>query len=117
MERITTIRHACISHQSTRISTRYSQVRLMMGEECSLPQDVSTDELRTNREHDVAPHPFATWVRDALEVAYDHMTTFDIRYIVRPPDRNGYMMSRPSIVSFRWGRGCCDTTLRWLRRS
>ena len=45
----------------------------MMGEECSLPQDVSTDELRTNREEDVAPHPFATWVRDALEVAYDHV--------------------------------------------
>ena len=45
----------------------------MMGEECSLPQDVSTAELRTQRENDVAPHPFATWVRDALEVAYDHV--------------------------------------------
>ena len=54
-------------------STRYSPFRLMMGEECSLPQDVSTDELRTNREHDVAPHPFATWMRDALEVAYNHV--------------------------------------------
>ena len=51
----------------------YSPFRLMMGEECSLPQDVSTAELRTNREHDVSPHPFATWVRDALEVAYDHV--------------------------------------------
>ena len=41
--------------------------------ECFLPQDVSTDELRTNRVHDLAPHPFATWVRDAIEVAYDHV--------------------------------------------
>ena len=50
-----------------------SPFRLMMGEECSLPQDVSTAELRTSHENDVAPHPFATWVRDALEFAFDHV--------------------------------------------
>ena len=36
----------------------------------SLPQDVTTDELRTNREHDIAPHPFAIWVPP---VAYGHV--------------------------------------------
>ena len=54
-------------------STGYSPFSRLMGEECSLLQDISTDELRTNRDNDVAPHPFATWVRDALEVAYDHV--------------------------------------------
>ena len=47
-------------------STGNSPFRLMMREECSLPQDV-------NREHDKSPHSFATWGRDALEVAYDHV--------------------------------------------
>ena len=81
-------------------STGYSPFRLMMGEECSLPQDVSTDELRTNREHDVAPHPFATWVRDALEVAYDHVCHSLHRTAAR-----------------RWDRGCCVTTLRPPKRN
>ena len=54
-------------------STGYSPFRLMMGEECSLHQDVTTEELRASRENEVAPHPFAAWVRDALEVAYDQV--------------------------------------------
>ena len=54
-------------------STGYSPYRLMMGEECSLPQDLNTEELRSSRENEVAPHPCAAWLRDALEVAYDQV--------------------------------------------
>ena len=54
-------------------STGYSPYRLMMGEDCSLPQDITTEELRSSRENEVAPHPFAAWVMDALEVAYDQV--------------------------------------------
>ena len=54
-------------------STGYSPFRLTMGVECFLPQDVSTAELTTNREHDTSPHLLAIWVRDTLEVAYDHV--------------------------------------------
>ena len=71
-------------------STRYSPARLMMGEECSLPQDVSTSELRTNREHDKSPYPFATWVCDVLEV----MITFENHCIGLPPVVNDNAMLR-----------------------
>ena len=69
-ERLLFVMHA---YRTSVHATGYSPFRLMMGEECSLSQDVSTAELRTKSENDVAPHPFATWVCDALEVAYDHV--------------------------------------------
>ena len=73
--------HAYIT--SVHKSIGYSPFRLMMGEECSLPQDVSTAELRANREQDIAPHPFTTWVRGTLEVAYDHVRESQCRTAAR----------------------------------
>ena len=62
----------------------------MMGEGCSLPQDVSTPELQTNHEHDVSPHPFATWVRDALD-ALEVATTSGNHLIRQRPAGNDCM--------------------------
>ena len=42
-------------HTSVHESTGYSPFRLIMGEECSLPQDVTTEELRASRESEVPP--------------------------------------------------------------
>ena len=84
----------------------------MMGEECSLPQDVSTAELRTKRENDVAPHPFATWVRDALEVAYDHVRDS----LRKTASRRKRLYDTKAVIigSFRLGRGYYVITHRPL---
>ena len=53
-------------------STGFSPYRLMFGEECTLPMD--TGLPRQDPELlDVVSSPFAVWIRDALEVAFDQV--------------------------------------------
>ena len=51
-------------------STGFSPYRLMFGEECTLPMDVGLPR-RDQHLPDSIKNPYAVWVRDALEVAYD----------------------------------------------
>ena len=92
-------------------STGYSPFCLMMGEECSLPQEVSTAELRTSREHDISPHQFTTWVRDALEVAYDHIRESFHRTAAR---WKRLYDTKAVIGNFLWDRGYYVITHRLL---
>ena len=89
-----------------------SPFRLMMGEECSLPQDVTTEELRTSRENEVAPHPFAGWVRDALEVAYDQ-----VRHSLHRTAARRKRLYDVKAVNRKFPVGSLVTTHRWLRKS
>ena len=53
-------------------SIGFSPYRLMFREECTLPMDVGLSR-RTQDSPDPIQNPYALWVRDALEVAYDQV--------------------------------------------
>ena len=59
-------------HSSVHESTGFSQYRLMFGEECTLPMDIGLPRQDPELP-DVVSSPFAVWVRDALEVAFDQV--------------------------------------------
>ena len=53
-------------------STGFSPYRLMFGEECTLPMDIGLPKQQSDLPDSITS-PYAIWVRDALEVAYDQV--------------------------------------------
>ena len=96
-------------------STGYSPFRLMMGER-------SVRYFKMYPQTNYAPIGNMMWHHNHLRLGYGTlwklpMITYVIRCIERPPGGNDYMTSRLLIASFRWGRGCCNITLRSPKRS
>ena len=53
-------------------STGFSPYRLMFGEECTLPMDIGLPSRQPDLAEDVTS-PYAVWVKDSLEVAFDQV--------------------------------------------
>ena len=53
-------------------STGFSPYRLMFGEECTLPMDIGLPKQQSDLPDSITS-PYAIWVRDALEVAYEQV--------------------------------------------
>ena len=53
-------------------STAFSPYRLMFGEECTLPMDIGLPRQNPEPPEGISS-PYAVWVRDALDVAFDQV--------------------------------------------
>ena len=53
-------------------STGFSPYRLMFGEECMLPMDIGLPRRQPDLTEDISS-PYAVWVKDSLEVAFDQV--------------------------------------------
>ena len=53
-------------------STGFSPYRLMFGEECTLPMDIGLPKEQSDTPDSITS-PYAIWIRDALEEAYEQV--------------------------------------------
>ena len=63
-------------------STGFSPYRLMFGEECMLPMDIGLPRRQPDLAEDVLS-PYAVWVKDSLEVAFDQVCRHSSQAVMR----------------------------------
>ena len=63
-------------------STGFSPYRLMFGEECTLPMDIGLPRQQSDLPDSISS-PYAVWVRDALEVAYEQVRRYSGQVVQR----------------------------------
>ena len=63
-------------------STSFSPYRLMFGEECTLPMDIGLPKQQSDLPDSISS-PYAVWVRDALEVAYEQVRRYSGQVVQR----------------------------------
>ena len=83
-------------------STGFSPYRLMFGEECTLPMDVRLPRQDPDLP-DPITSPYAVWVRDALEVAYDLVR----RHSGQAVQHQKRLIGEMSDGCSQWGIGSC----------